>query len=347
MTKRVCRSVLPVACTCTVIALSACTGTPTESERPAPTSTTAPPAPAAASSTTCKDKRPVLASLAPGSITTDPGSWPSGSTMAKIKARGYLIVGTSGDAKLWGARNPVNGKIEGFDVDVAARVAQALGLKPADTVYKVLTIAQRVPALQAGSVDLVAERMTINCDRWQGTAKAPQAYVNMSTPYYSAGARLLVRKDSPAAQLKDLARQKVCGVAASTSLDALNSAIAAQKLDVQPVVASEPGRCLVKFQEGEVDAVVGDDTTLAGLASQDQYAKIVGDRLNSSSAGFGLNSKDDDFTRFTNVVLEKMRTDGSLTELYDTWMKPTIGGSAPSIPQPVYGRVISALQRQS
>jgi len=347
MRLRVRRSILPAACTCIVLAVCGCTGTPEPSPAPAATSSAAAP-PAAAVATTCKDKRPAVASLAPGSISTSPSTWGSDSTMNEIKTRGHLIVGTSGDAKLWGARNPTNGKIEGFDVDVAARVARALGVDPNKTVYKVLTIAQRVPAIQAGTVDLVAERMTITCDRWQGSAASPKAYVNMSTAYYISGARFLVRTDSPAKELADLAGKTVCGVAASTSLDALVRADT--KNAVKKLVVSEPGRCLVKFQEGEAYAVVGDDTTLAGLASQDQYAQIVGTRLNSSPVGLGLSAtaKGNDFTRFVNVVLEQMRTDGSLTDLYNRWMKPTLKNQpAPAVPEPVYGRNIAALKRQS
>jgi polar amino acid transport system substrate-binding protein len=344
MTMKRSRSILPAACTCTVLALSGCTGTPDRTTTPS--ATRAPslsaPAPAAA---TCRDGRPDVASLAPESITTDPQSWGPDSTMTKIKARGHLIVGTSGDARLWGARNPVNGRIEGFDIDAAARVAKALGLKPADTVYKVLTIAQRVPALQAGTVDLVAERMTITCDRWQGATKTPKAYVNLSTAYYVSGARFLVRSDSNVTSLAGLKNRTVCGVAASTSLDALVRADT--KNEITKLVEPEPGRCLVRFQEGEAYAVVGDDTTLAGLASQDQYAEIVGERLNTSAVGFGLNPDAADFTQFVNLVLEQMRADGSLTDLYDKWMQPTVKEPAPTVPKAVYGRNISALQRQS
>jgi polar amino acid transport system substrate-binding protein len=340
------RSILPAACTCTALVLCGCTGTPERSAAPTATrATTVTPAPAAGATAQCRDQQPDVASLAPGSISTDRKTWGSDSTMAKIRARGHLIVGTSGDARLWGARNPTSGAIEGFDVDVAARVAEALGVEPRKTVYKVLTIAQRVPALQNKQVDLVAERMTITCDRWQGSAAAPQAYVNMSTAYYVSGARFLVRSDSRARNLADLKNQTVCGVKASTSLDALNRADTTNS--VKKLVVPEPGRCLVNFQEGEADAVVGDDTTLAGLASQDRYARIIGDRLNSSPVGLALHPDATDLTRFVNVVLQQMRTDGSLTRLYNTWMKPTVKDSAPSVPQPRYGRDIPALKRQS
>jgi polar amino acid transport system substrate-binding protein len=295
----------------------------------------------AATSAACKDGQPETASLSPGSIGTNPASWGDDSTMARIVRRGHLVVGTSGDARLWGARNPVNGRIEGYDVDVAAQVARELGLDPATTVYKVLTIAQRIPALQAGTVDLVAERMTISCDRWQGPATAPAAYVNLSTAYYVSGVRLLVRAVSTATSLTALRGQTVCGVAGSTSLEALGTA------DVRKLVVSETGKCLVAFQEGEAVAIVGDDTTLAGLASQDPYARIVGDPLSTSSVGFGLPAGATDLTRFVNAVLEKMRADGSLTDLYDQWMRPTVREPAPAVPAPVYGRDITALKRQS
>ena len=336
------KAVLPAAGTIAALLLTGCGRVAEEARPPAavaqPVAAAAQPA---AVTATCKDGKPETASLAPGSIGTNPSSWGNDSTMERIRKRGHLIVGTSGDARLWGARNPVNGRIEGYDVDVAARIARALGLDPDATVYKVLTIAQRIPALRAGTVDLVAERMTITCDRWQGTAKTPTEYANMSTAYYVSGARLLVRSDSRATSLAGLKGQTVCGVAGSTSLAALGDA------DVRKLVVSEPGRCLVRFQEGEAVAVVGDDTTLAGLASQDPYARIVGDRLNSSSVGFGLQPGAVDFTRFVNAVLEQMRTDGSLTRLYDTWMKPTLREPAPAVPQPVYGRDVPALQRQS
>jgi polar amino acid transport system substrate-binding protein len=347
------RSALLVAGILSTFMLAGCTSTSDQSEPNPSGSSSGPQGAVAAASTTCKDGRRDVASVAPGKITLNAASWGAGSTMAAIKKRGYLIVGTSGDARLWGARNPVNGKIEGYDVDVAARVARALGLNPARTVYKVLAIADRVPALKSRTVDLVAERMTISCDRWQGSAADPTSYVNLSTPYYTAAARLMVRTDSRATSLKGLIAQKqtVCGVKGSTSLQALENGVADLEKsaggELKTVIVSETGRCLVKFQEGEADAVVGDDTTLAGLASQDQYAKIDGPRLNSSPIGLGLNAETTDFTQFVNAVLAQMRADGSLTALYNKWMKPTVKEAAPAVPAAVYGRDVTGLKRQS
>ena len=46
--------------------------------------------------------------------------------MAAIRDRGRLIVGVSADTLQFGARNPITGQIEGFDVDILKEVAQAI-----------------------------------------------------------------------------------------------------------------------------------------------------------------------------------------------------------------------------
>ena len=55
-----------------------------------------------------------------------PGDMPAGSTMRKIQDRGRLIAGVSADTYLLGSRNPLNGKIEGFDIDMVKAVAKAI-----------------------------------------------------------------------------------------------------------------------------------------------------------------------------------------------------------------------------
>jgi polar amino acid transport system substrate-binding protein len=95
--------------------------------------------------------------------------------------------------------------------------------------------------------------------------------------------------------------------------------------------------CLVLFQRGEVDAITGDDTVLAGLAAQDPYARVVGTAFSAEPYGLGFNSKDVDLVRFVNGVLEQMRKDGRLTRSYDRWLRPALG-PAPTPPAPVYGR---------
>ena len=265
-----------------------------------------------------------LQSYAPQGALPGPGSLPAGSTMATIRKNGRLVAGVSADSLLLGARNPVTGRIEGFDIDVLRAVAQAIFGDPDKVELRVITAAERIPLLQQGKVDIVARNMTITCDRWKDIA--------FSTEYYRAGQKVLVPLGSKVTGLDQLKGQKVCAPNKSTSLDKLR-----QYGGIIPVPADAHTACLVLFQQGAVEAITGDDTVLAGLAAQDPYARVVGRAFTAEPYGLGFNSKDVDLVRFVNGVLEQMRRDGRLRAAYDRWLKPALG-PAPAPPTPVYGR---------
>jgi polar amino acid transport system substrate-binding protein len=286
----------------------------------------------------CKDGRSPVASLAPGNITADPDSVRNSPTMDRIKKNDRLTVGTSGDVLLWGSRNPRTGKLEGYDIDLLDEFARRLGVP---ITYKVINYTERLTTLEAKSVDLVAHTMTINCDRWQGSGQAPNA-INFSSEYYPAGQRVLVRSDSSAKSVKDV-KGKICVPAGSTNI---GNATAAGVPKANLVELDAIGNCLVKFQEGEVDAITGDDTVLAGFAAQDAYAKVVGAAFSSEPYGLGISQDDPQFTRFVNAVLEELRSDGTLQRLYTRWMAEAVDGPPPAIPQPKYDREPSALGRR-
>jgi polar amino acid transport system substrate-binding protein len=324
---------LPTVLAATVLALAAVAGcgsgyAPTQvaaaprSPAPTPNPGTASPAPAAtgAAVTTAN----CLQSYAPQGALPSPGALPAGSTMERIRRRGYLRAGVSADTLLLGARNPVTGTIEGFDIDVLHAVAKAIFGDPGKVELRVITAADRLPVLRNGSVDVVARALTITCDRWNQIA--------LSSEYYRAGQKVLVPLGSAARGMEDLKGKRVCAPTGSTSLDRLR-----QYGGLVPVPSDSHTGCLVLFQRGEVDAITGDDTVLAGLAAQDPYARVVGKAFSAEPYGLGFNSKDVDLVRFVNGVLEQMRKDGRLTRSYDRWLRPALG-PAPTPPTPVYGR---------
>jgi polar amino acid transport system substrate-binding protein len=244
--------------------------------------------------------------------------------MAEIRDRGRLIVGVSADSLLLGARNPVSGQLEGFDIDMARLVAAAIFDDPDQIELRVITAAQRIPSLQDGTVDLVARNMTITCTRW--------ADIAFSAEYYRSGQKVLVPLGSDATSLADLAGGRVCAPAGSTSLTKLE-----EFTDVEAVPAATHTDCLVRFQQGEVEAITGDDTVLAGLAAQDPYAIVVGDAFTAEPYGLGMNADDVDLVRFVNAVLDQAKADGTWAESYDRWLSAALG-PAPAPPTSVYGR---------
>ena len=267
----------------------------------------------------------------PATMPTPGGQMPAGSYMDTIRKRGRLIAGVSADTLLLGARNPVSGRIEGFDIEMLRGISQALFGDPNKVELKVITAAQRLPYLQDGSVDIVARNMTITCDRWKEIA--------FSSEYYRSGQKVLVRLGEKTTTggrisgIEDLAGKKVCAPNGSTSMDKLRTFDS-----VEAVGADTHTGCLVLFQQGAVDAITGDDTVLAGLAAQDPYADVVqAPAFTAEPYGLGVNAKNVDFVRFVNGVLEDMRADGRWTKSYNTWLADSLG-KAPAPPEPVYGR---------
>ncbi|WP_033439882.1 glutamate ABC transporter substrate-binding protein [Saccharothrix sp. NRRL B-16314] len=250
------------------------------------------------------------ASLRPTGPLPAPGMMPAGSTMARIQQRGRLIAGVDQNSFQMGFRNPFSGELEGFDVDMVREVARAVFGDPNAIQYKVLTSEQRIPALEDREVDIVVRTMTVTCERWQR--------VNFSTIYYQAGQRVLVRSNSDVTGIESLGGKRVCATKGSSSL----ANVAAAPVRPVAVSVSHWTDCLVLLQQGQVDAISTDDTILAGFAAQDPYTKIVGPKFTDEPYGMAIPKADEDFVRFVNALLERLRADGTWTRLHQRWLGP-------------------------
>jgi len=316
------RTLLWVASILALLGLVASCSKDPSAEEPGASSTT---------TTTAASTGPVpecdpTASYAPLDPRPSPGAMPAGSKMAEIQQRGKLIVAVSGDLPLFGSLNPASNQLEGFDIDMAKAVARAIfGTDENRLQYKVVSFAQRIPDLQEDRVDMVADIMTMNCARWQ--------LINFSVQYFTAGQQVLVAESSGIRTVTDLAGKKACAAARSTSADLLNEP---EYAAVEQVIVGDVSDCMVEFQAGTVDAIVGDNTVLAGFAAQDPYAVIVGGGLLTTEPyGLGFKKDDVDFTRFVNSVLAEMFANGQWAALYEANQLPP---PTPSPPQPNYSR---------
>lgn len=261
---------------------------------------------------------PDASSLAPSSAgaSVTPGSW-----AARIKARGELIAGVDQSTYHFGFLNPIDGKIEGFDIAMVDAVAQAIfGSDYARHIeFKSIPDADRVPAIRSGAVDLVAHTMTVTCDRLR--------QIDFSSVYYNAHARLMVLKTAtPPSSLAGLKGQKACATAGSDD-GALIRRYGATLVQV-PYWTD----CLVDLQQGQVAGIVTDDSILHGLAAQDPFTTIVGGDLEAEPYGLGISKTHPDFVRFVNAVLAKIESDGQWEQDYRRW----VGGPAQSPPTPRY-----------
>jgi polar amino acid transport system substrate-binding protein len=241
-----------------------------------------------------------------------------GSFMAKVRARGYLIAGVDQSTYHFGYLNPLDGKIEGFDIDMVRAVAAAIFGNPDKIEFKAISDAQRIPGIQSGAIDIVAHTMTINCARLQ--------QVDFSTVYYAAGQRVLVEANSLVKGIADLGGKKVCATTGSTSIANIKAALS------HPVPVAVPfwTDCLVLLQQGDVAAISTDDSILAGLAGQDPWTKIVGPRFSFEPYGLAISKQHPDFVRFVNAVLQRIRADGQWAASYARWVGTPVPAPPPA-----------------
>jgi polar amino acid transport system substrate-binding protein len=278
-------------------------------------------APASAAPTTGPAPPPctgIRDSLRPAGPLPSPNALPAGSTMAAIAARGRLIAGVDQGKYLSGYRDPQTAELRGFEIDMTRSMAAAILGDPSKVQFVVLDVADRVPALQRGEVDVIVNNFSVTCDR--------QRSIEFSSAYMTASQRLLVPAGSGVREVEDLRGQRVCASRGSTNERVLRDL----GLAVDVVTTRSVPDCIVELERGRVAAVTSDDIILAGLAAQDPQTQVVGRALATGPYAVGMRQDAPDLIRFVNALLERGRADGSLAASYRRWL----GGTLDPVPLP-------------
>ncbi|MFF7021031.1 glutamate ABC transporter substrate-binding protein [Streptomyces klenkii] len=275
------------------------------------------PGPEAAAAAQCTDPE---ASLRPAGEADGPA-------VQRIKARGRLIAGVDQNSYRWGYRNPADGELSGFDIDLVRAIAKDILGDPGKVTFLAIPTSRRIPALQTGKVDIVARTMTITCDRIKQVA--------FSTAYFESGQQVMVPKGSPVTAFDDsLKGKKVCTAEGSTAELKVREEPHGSSLLTVPNQLD----CLVRLQLGEVDAVVNDRALAAGQAAQDPSVQLVGKPFTTEPYGVAMNLADTDLVRRVNKVLEDYRSGGAASlwmKAYERWLAGDLKGiTAP--PEPKY-----------
>jgi glutamate transport system substrate-binding protein len=253
-------------------------------------------------------------------------TFPAGSTMEKIQQKGKLVVGTKFDQPGFGQKNPTNGKVEGFDVEIAKLMAVGIFGGTAASVESKIEFVETVSAVREssitdGRVDMVVATYTINAARKQ--------VVDFAGPYFVAKQDIMVKADDNAIKtVNDLNGKKVCSVQGSTSIKNVAAKAPRADLSIQFKTYSE---CAQALEDGRVQAVTTDDTILAGLVQKSGGKfKLVGAPFSDEPYGIGIKKCDDDFRDFLNNRIEDIEQSGEWAKAFDA----TLGKLGLKVPQP-------------
>jgi glutamate transport system substrate-binding protein len=255
-----------------------------------------------------------------GGQVNEGATFAEGTTMARLKEAGKVRVGTKFDQPLFGLKN-LEGKPEGFDVEIAKLIAGEMGISPENIEWIETVSANREPFIQQDKVDFVVATYTINDERKQ--------VVDFAGPYYEAGQDIMVAKGNPEgiAGPDDLAGKKVCSVTGSTPAENIRENYPEADLTEFDVYS----KCAEALKNGQVQAVTTDNVILLGLISQDPEAfELVDKPFTKEPYGIGVRKGDTEFRNFINDTLAKIEQDGRWLAAWDA----TAGKVAPAKPTP-------------
>lgn len=228
-----------------------------------------------------------------------------------IKKRGYLIVGVKADVPGFGYKNPETDRYEGYEIDLANKIGEAIFKVQGRVQFEPVTAKTRVGLLNSDQIDMIIATMTITEER--------KKEVDFSPVYYTDGIQLLVMKDSGITGLKDL-NGKAIGVAqGATTRKRLEDK--AKELGVTPEFKEFPDypSILAALQAGRVQAFSVDGAILKGYQMKDPNTVILPDLYSQEPYGIATKKGNDDLRDLVAQVITQMQESGELEKLQQKW----------------------------
>jgi len=213
---------------------------------------------------------------------------------ADIASRKRLIVGVKCDTPPFGYID-VRGKNAGVDVEIAKQFARYAFGTAQRLSFVCAPTAAREPLLTTGRVDLVISTFTYTADR--------DTRIDFSRPYFNSTGRLLVKNDSPIQRLADIRGRKV----STTSGSIYDRWMKRCFTDTEAVVVDSVTNAVLAFNQGRVDAVMFDDTSLALIAATNPAAKLTDDLFLEQPYGIGIKQGNVQLKRWVDARLGLMK----------------------------------------
>jgi glutamate transport system substrate-binding protein len=255
----------------------------------------------------------------------DSPKFAAGTTMATLADAGKITIGTKFDQPGFGLKN-LEGKPEGFDVEIAKIIAAKLGISEDSITWKETPSAIREEVIEKGEVSLVAATYTINDKR--------KERISFAGPYYEAGQQLMVKSDDTKITGPDTLKAnpdaKVCSVAGSTPAENILQYLASPG---QLVTFDVYSKCADALRTGQVSVVTTDNVILLGLVGKSDGAfKVVGDTFTKEPYGIGIKKGDTAFCTFINDTLKAAAADGSYEKAWTSTAGTVEGSEIPTLP---------------
>ena len=198
-----------------------------------------------------------------------------------------------------------NNNVVGIDADIAAAVAEKLGMQLEITNMEFDSL---IPALNADQIDIVLAGMTITEERKES--------VDFSDSYATGIQSIIVPENSDIASPDDLAGKKV-GVQTGTTGDIYCT----DDLGEECVQRFESGVVATQaLVNGQIDAVVIDNEPAKAYVAANEGLKIVETAYAVEDYAAAINKGNTELMDKVNGALKELKDEGKLDEIIKTYI---------------------------
>ena len=199
-----------------------------------------------------------------------------------------------------------SGDFEGIDIDVAAAIAEKLGL---ELQVDDMDFDAALLAAQSGKSDMVMAGVTVTDER--------QKVMDFSDTYAEGIQSIIVPEDSDIASADDLAG-KIIGTQRGTT----GYIYCTDDFGDENVMAYDNGLTAVQaLNNGQVDAVVIDNAPAKEFVAANPGLKILDTAYAQEDYAIGVAKGNTELLNAINGALEELQADGTLQSIVDKYIK--------------------------
>jgi len=236
-----------------------------------------------------------------------------GDLLSRIQAAGRIVVNVHVNDAPWSSQ-ATDGTFRGYEVDVAKRIANALGVDIEFTSYP---LEQVVTGSWGSRFDIAMQHLAITDERRQ--------VLDFSAPYAFDPAQLLATSASGITSLDGFANQSVCAAIGSSAQHWVDGTLGFTGVPVEPAAAPE-GLVITPASNEEacllIDGSTADVGALASLPSATQAIAngaplvVIGEPVYYAPVGVATDRSGPDAGSLTaeiDAILATLRDAGTLT----------------------------------
>jgi arginine/ornithine transport system substrate-binding protein len=214
-----------------------------------------------------------------------------------------------------------DGKLEGFDIDIARALGKAMGVE-------IKLVAQDwdgiIPALMARKYDAIIASMTITEERKKKVA--------FSNKYYNTPAKFVTKKGSVKEFTKDTLKGKTVGVQRATTHDSYLTDNYGKDVKIKRYATQDDA--YLDMAAGRLDFLLADSVALSDGFLKKPEGKdfeFVGpdmteERWFGVGAGIACRKKDKDLVELFNKAIDQIRADGTYKKIQDKYFDFNVYG---------------------